>query len=209
MNVKIQLSTTVINKQPAPTQSVAFHVSCDFGYEGNGIVCEDFDECLNDTHSCAVNATCHNLNGNFSCTCDIGFSGDGFFCDDQDECEFGIHHCHDNASCSDVIGSYVCACNLGYTGDGERCDDLTECELELDDCHDNAACFNSLGSFSCACKSGFSVTADCAMTLMNVMALLRAVMRMQTAQTLLDLISVLARMDLREQVGHAPMLMNV
>ncbi|RMX40979.1 hypothetical protein pdam_00014857 [Pocillopora damicornis] len=41
---------------------------------------EDTDECSASVHVCAVNASCQNLQGSYSCSCKPGFSGDGKVC---------------------------------------------------------------------------------------------------------------------------------
>ena len=40
----------------------------------------DIDECLSGNNNCHSNATCSNVDGNYTCTCDAGFQGDGFDC---------------------------------------------------------------------------------------------------------------------------------
>lgn len=40
----------------------------------------DVDECVDGSHSCSDDATCHNSIGNYSCTCIVGYEGNGFEC---------------------------------------------------------------------------------------------------------------------------------
>jgi len=60
----------------------AFTCECNDGFDGNGTVCTDIDECLVGTDTCDVNATCENTVGSFECICD-----DGFGMNEAGECE--------------------------------------------------------------------------------------------------------------------------
>ena len=40
----------------------------------------DINECIDDPIPCHLNATCTNIDGNYTCTCDPGFSGTGKIC---------------------------------------------------------------------------------------------------------------------------------
>ena len=44
----------------------------------------DTDECSASIPVCAVNASCQNLQGSYSCSCKPGFSGDGKVCTCKD-----------------------------------------------------------------------------------------------------------------------------
>ena len=50
-----------------------------FEYNAGTFTCDDVEECL--TSPCAVNASCSNSIGSFSCDCNDGYFGDGFTCD--------------------------------------------------------------------------------------------------------------------------------
>ncbi|MFT7581756.1 MAG: fibronectin-binding autotransporter adhesin, partial [Myxococcota bacterium] len=54
---------------------------CDCGFP------DDFNECVEGTAGCSVNATCTDLLCDFQCDCDAGFTGDGFTCAAIDYCE--------------------------------------------------------------------------------------------------------------------------
>ncbi|KAM4585394.1 nidogen-1-like [Odontesthes bonariensis] len=56
----------------------AYICSCLLGYEGDGRVCRDVDECQQDR--CHSDALCTNTQGSFRCQCRPGFQGDGFQC---------------------------------------------------------------------------------------------------------------------------------
>ena len=44
------------------------------------VVTSDVNECTKGTHSCDVDAVCHNTRGSYHCTCKEGFYGDGKTC---------------------------------------------------------------------------------------------------------------------------------
>ena len=56
----------------------SYQCDCRAGYSGNGMICTDIDECLNDP--CDMNATCTNTNGSYYCQCYSGFVGNGTVC---------------------------------------------------------------------------------------------------------------------------------
>ena len=74
------------------------------GFFGGGFICEDNNECgdetiveftddgvnytdtMYDSHDCDAMATCFNMPGSFNCTCDDGYYGNGTHCADIDEC---------------------------------------------------------------------------------------------------------------------------
>ncbi len=53
---------------------------CLSGYTGDGITCDDIDECAVANGGCAATATCANTAGDYTCTCPNGTVGDGLTC---------------------------------------------------------------------------------------------------------------------------------
>ncbi|XP_062499001.1 fibrillin-2-like [Corticium candelabrum] len=105
---------------------------CPSGYVGNGLVCNDINECALAT-PCAPEVTCINNVGNFVCpVCPIGYVGgnktgrglddantDRQVCTDVDECQINNGGCDTLTSCTNTIGSFQCGpCPLGYLGTG-------------------------------------------------------------------------------------------
>lgn len=128
----------------------SFICTCNSGFQGNGYVCTDIDECASNVHNCWSPAksllqtqdpyeSCKNAAvGNINC-----LSG------------FGLH----SALCNNTIGSFTCQCPAGFTGDGRSCADIDECELGTSNCsspYSNAFCINTFGSYECQCKPGYS-----------------------------------------------------
>lgn len=95
--------------------------TCLPGYEGNGVVCMDTDECARGIDECGGNATCVDTDGGYLCECALGFSEVGSSCIDDDECAQGTHDCDTNAACTNTPGGFTCACREGYMEDGKTC----------------------------------------------------------------------------------------
>ena len=137
----------------------SFLCECQEGFEGDGLTCENINECDLGTDSCDENAACKDEKGTYSCECNSGFSGDGFTCKDVDECFSGTDNCGEKATCVNTLGSFTCECDPGYEGDGITCENINECEptpivvqlcvTEANLCTDETciAAVNSLDSF--------------------------------------------------------------
>ena len=144
--------------------------SCQVGYIGDGINCDDIDECAKGTDVCSTNAKCTNTIGSYECTCNPGFSGNGYECI-QDEEETCNPTCGENSFCN---GEKTCVCLAGYEMVNGKCIDIDECKrirsgvaptdvsrsmslrLSQQTCNDpNSECLNLDGSFVCPCKAGF------------------------------------------------------
>ena len=95
----------------------SFSCACDLGYDGDGVSCDDIDECVLNTDNCHDNATCTNTVGSFSCACDAGYDGDGVIsCTDINDC--AGNPCGTGGTCTDLVNAYSCSCDVDYSGGG-------------------------------------------------------------------------------------------
>eukprot|EP00933_Yihiella_yeosuensis_P048548 TRINITY_DN447_c2_g1_i1.p1 TRINITY_DN447_c2_g1~~TRINITY_DN447_c2_g1_i1.p1 ORF type:complete len:1116 (-),score=225.21 TRINITY_DN447_c2_g1_i1:116-3463(-) len=145
----------------------SYHCKCPIGLAGDGLNCQDIDECQTGTHNCDDHATCTNGFGSFKCQCKNGYNGTGTKysggwpakdgCWDNNECVLNTTHtCKANGSyCVNTPGSFTCKCKAGYWGDGLNCTDVDECTAKTHICHAGADCNNTDGSYTCKCRFGF------------------------------------------------------
>ncbi|XDV50742.1 hypothetical protein PO909_019757, partial [Leuciscus waleckii] len=137
-----------------------YFCECWDGYTGNQSVCEDVDECLNNS-VCSDHSMCVNTEGSFLCLCDDGFSSNGTSstqCEDIDECshpEFGPLCTY--GTCINTVGSFHCVCDMGFWSNDTRCLDIDECSGSNNEsiCQPHSSCVNIPGSYKCNCKLGF------------------------------------------------------
>ena len=157
--------------------------NCPLGYTGNGITCEDVNECEQLDICDGVKSQCINLTPGFLCTaCQSGYDGaevngvnvpydllEKQVCIDVDECELEENNCNNlGRVCVNKNGTYNCGdCAEGYffsddhssleTGSGSNSEDILACKELCFDCHSNATC-RKLDShdYVCTCKPGFA-----------------------------------------------------
>uniref|UniRef100_A0A7N6BRV5 Thrombospondin 4a n=1 Tax=Anabas testudineus TaxID=64144 RepID=A0A7N6BRV5_ANATE len=147
---------------------------CPDGYTGDGVHCDDVDECK--FKPCFPGVRCVNTAPGFRCEiCPLGYTGPQIngvgvsyakshkqVCEDVDECLGPPENggCTANSHCHNTMGSFRCGeCKAGFTGDqvtgchGTRlcpngqpnpCDANAECVVERD------------GSISCVCGIGWA-----------------------------------------------------
>ncbi|KAF4517156.1 hypothetical protein B566_EDAN006455, partial [Ephemera danica] len=96
-----------------PTRRAVQRCVCQPGWEGDGKVCRDIDECRIKNGGCAH--TCINTPGSYHCECLRGFrsdSEDPHNCLDQDECsDVSLQQPRCQERCVNTVGSYHCACH--------------------------------------------------------------------------------------------------
>lgn len=144
-----------------------YNCHCENGFEGNGLICNDVDECSG-VNDCSDHAICSNTEGSFACSCLDGFSDlleshPGRLChQDGEPCLDNTHQCSDNAVCSTtstrhgVEETYSCTCVTGFTGNGFECIDDDECDQFTHSCTENQECLNTVGSYKCTCPEGMT-----------------------------------------------------
>jgi hypothetical protein len=114
--------------------------SCNTGFEGDGLDCEDIDECAEGTAGCDVNASCTNDAGGFECECNPGWDGNGFAC--SGTAGYG-------ESCEEAI---ECASGLCILAPYDHCSELCDQDIANDCPNVGASGFCvpiGMGDFAC------------------------------------------------------------
>jgi hypothetical protein len=143
---------------------------CPAGWDGDGKVCTDIDECAPNSDRCGHGGTCQNTPGGYACNCPTGFKDVAGACVDVDECATGTHDCTAPAVCSNTVGSFRCGCPVGYAIGSGKCDvcergyvDITpgvctpgdiDCNINASICAPGGTCVSSPSGDSCQCTTG-------------------------------------------------------
>uniref|UniRef100_A0A1I7STZ4 EGF-like domain protein n=1 Tax=Bursaphelenchus xylophilus TaxID=6326 RepID=A0A1I7STZ4_BURXY len=139
---------------------------CQNGYKGDGVYCEDVDECSS-IKPCHPLARCSNLNGTYMCTCPEGWMGDGRYkCVNplDRRCEHKEYLCSSEKfhSClsvnvtADLMSFCECEKGYRYNATTRQCDDIDECMEGRSKCNSTTStCLNYMGGYSCDCRQGF------------------------------------------------------
>ncbi|XP_013185402.1 cubilin [Amyelois transitella] len=139
---------------------------CPAGYQGDGYVCYDIDECATNNGGCSLMVSCHNTIGSRICgACPPGYIGDGITCTWRGSCSIDHGGCHPSARCvenSGVGGGVQCECPPRMDGDGvglHGCYVSTEnstMSCENDPCGPHGRCHMLRHGYTCFCLRGFT-----------------------------------------------------
>ncbi|KAM9301654.1 signal peptide, CUB and EGF-like domain-containing protein 2 [Gastrophryne carolinensis] len=153
--------------QDTPT---AYKCMCKTGYKGDGVTCEDIDECEVDDGDCVHE--CTNIPGNYRCTCYDGFelAHDGHNCLDVDECQANNGGCQQ--TCVNVLGSYECRCKDGFFLSDNQHTCIHRFKEGMSCMNKDHGCSQICretprGGVACACRPGFELAKnqhDCILT---------------------------------------------
>ena len=103
--------------------------TCQAGFQLEGDICTDIDECQKGTYSCQIDQICDNTEGSYNCVscgenmfnlqnlcvCQSGFesNSDNSACTDIDECQTGLENCDADHYCVNHPGWFTChGCGL-------------------------------------------------------------------------------------------------
>lgn len=84
--------------------STHFMCNCSNGFSGDGLSCNDVNECLASNGGCHMYANCTNTVGSRTCQCNNGYTGNGLLCFDIDECLSSNGGCNSTAICTNSLG---------------------------------------------------------------------------------------------------------
>lgn len=142
---------------------------CPAGYEGDGYVCNDIDECTTIPNGgCSPMVTCHNTIGSRICgSCPPGYLGDGVTCTYRGSCSMNHGGCHTSAQCVELPSptgvTVQCVCPEGMDGDGvgfagcyvlSGWTNYTEgCEHQP--CGTHGRCHPVRSGYTCICFKGY------------------------------------------------------
>ena len=113
--------------------------SCNPGFSGNGLVCDNINECEDGSHNCSNNASCIDNEGSYSCKCKEFFGGDGRNCtfqgcqagtfiSDKDTCEECPINTYNNIPKSFVTECIPCPNQ--YTTETNGSTSITQCKCK-------------------------------------------------------------------------------
>ncbi|XP_065198413.1 latent-transforming growth factor beta-binding protein 4-like isoform X2 [Sycon ciliatum] len=95
-----------------------FACFCNSGFTGDGVECQDINECDAGSHNCTgSNMQCENIVGGFSCRCADGYRAANGVCE-ASSCSTDNVLCDPISACQDIPGGFVCVCPPGFTGTG-------------------------------------------------------------------------------------------
>lgn len=152
-----------------------YDCTCLPGYGGNGITCNDINECLvaelSGVPVCDPLARCINTMGSYMCSCPPGYYGDGFVsgegCSDVNECQSpSTCPASSGMTCLNYPGTFTCTCIEGYGRDNSSSARSTVDSCVPEKCGGSGfgsclsqyqECINSSGLYRCQCMEGYSL----------------------------------------------------
>ncbi|XP_067000495.2 signal peptide, CUB and EGF-like domain-containing protein 1 isoform X2 [Anabrus simplex] len=137
-----------------------YRCSCKKGWQGNGKICKDINECVVRDGGCVHN--CHNTPGSYRCSCHSGFKADpddNHNCLDIDECVVNKGGCEED--CINTIGSYECRCSKdGYFfGTNQKHCRSGNAACSAHGCHQTCELAHNMRLKSCSCWPGYHINA--------------------------------------------------
>uniref|UniRef100_A0A0N5A6L6 Cubilin n=1 Tax=Parastrongyloides trichosuri TaxID=131310 RepID=A0A0N5A6L6_PARTI len=137
---------------------------CPKGTQGNGALCIDIDECLDERlNDCSKDppVRCINTQGSYQCdVCPAGYEGDGKVCKKLGICS--KHTCPSDATCveaPDTTLGYICQCldgslsSIDFKG---TCEHSEENPCKISTCKNGGTCYaRGWYSISCICPFGY------------------------------------------------------
>ncbi|XP_059150899.1 signal peptide, CUB and EGF-like domain-containing protein 1 isoform X2 [Physella acuta] len=137
----------------------SYRCKCKPGFNGDGKVCKDEDECLQENGGCVH--TCMNTPGNYTCLCSDGFvlAPDGKDCTDKNECFDNKGGC--SQQCVNTLGSFECKCASGYSLDsgGKKCVFGEWCNIKHG-CDHGCRPATVGNKVECYCRTGYYLHSD-------------------------------------------------
>ncbi|XP_052258974.1 mucin-like protein isoform X1 [Dreissena polymorpha] len=98
--------------------------SCPDGLSGDGIKCNDVNECNDDVKKCSQK--CENTLGSYKCSCFNGYQyKNDTICEDINECILQMDNCLASQVCINTDGSFKCECRPGYMNINGMCSEGT------------------------------------------------------------------------------------
>ena len=125
--------------------------SCKPGFSGDGLVCDNINECDDGSHNCSIHATCNDNKGSYLCQCKEWFSGDGLSCvfqgcpagnfaTDRNACEECPVNTYNNIRNSFV--TECISCPNYYTTETAGSTTITQCKCEYCQIYETPNCYS-------------------------------------------------------------------
>lgn len=127
----------------------AYTCTCRPGFLGDGVQCNDVDECAVSPDPCSP-GSCMNEPGTYSCACPAGTRFVDGGCVPDGVCTAST--CGEGECVQTTASTYYCDCFVGYSFDGVMCS-YVGCSST--DCGPNGLCWDYGSSVTCSCNPGY------------------------------------------------------